>query len=61
MTVMHEIEFAYAVGEEVLFRLDGAEVVGRPIDDAAWSIGEIAGRVASGGRPSVPGAVSARG
>ena len=46
MTTMHEIEFAYEVAEEVVFRLgEGAH------DAAVWSIGEIVERAVSDGRP----------
>jgi hypothetical protein len=45
MTTMHEVEFAYDIGEEVVFRLDG--VAGAD----GWSIGEIVERIISGGRP----------
>jgi hypothetical protein len=52
MTVMHEVEFQFAVGEEVVVRLDQAEVRGDAADLPAWSIGEIVERFVRGGRPS---------
>lgn len=47
MTTMHEIQFAYEVGEEVVFLLgEEARAAG-----AVWSIGEIVERGISAGRP----------
>ena len=47
MTVMHEVEFEYEVGEEVVFRLNVVDGGG-----PAWSIGEIVERRVAGGRPT---------
>ena len=46
MTTMHEVEFAYEVGEEVVFQLSGSDANG-----AAWSIGEVVERIICGERP----------
>jgi hypothetical protein len=46
MTTMHEVEFAYDIGEEVVFRLGPATTAG-----ATWSIGEIVERIISSGHP----------
>ena len=52
MTVMHEVEFQFAVGEEVVVRLDQAEMRDGAADLPSWSIGEIVERFLRSGRPS---------
>lgn len=45
MTVMHEVEFEYEVGEEVVFDLPPHQT------GPEWTIGEIVERVVSEGQP----------